>query len=189
MEQLISKNWSCFLDTYLFTGREGRPKDIICRRIIAWTKNRTGWKTTPFPSVVHHMPFLPPANVVCEGYVFTDVCHYVHGGGGVHGCSELGWVGGMRGCSQGGCAWLLRGACVVAPGGTCMVALGGVRGCSRGGMHGCSWGVCMVAPRGACVVAPGGRCAWDMTRYGDTINERAVRILLECILVTKTDDI
>ena len=28
----------------------------------------------------------------------------------------------------------------------------------------------------------GGR-AWDTTRYGDTINERAVRILLECILV------
>ena len=26
-------------------------------------------------------------------------------------------------------------------------------------------------------------CAWDTTRYGDTINERAVRILLECILV------
>ena len=24
---------------------------------------------------------------------------------------------------------------------------------------------------------------WDTTRYGDTINERAVRILLECILV------
>ena len=28
---------------------------------------------------------------------------------------------------------------------------------------------------------PGG--AWDTTRYGDTINERAVRILLECIVV------
>ena len=28
-----------------------------------------------------------------------------------------------------------------------------------------------------------GGCAWDTTRYGDTINERAVRILLECILV------
>ena len=40
----------------------------------------------------------------------------------------------------------------------------------------------MVAARGACVVAPGGR-AWDTTRYGDTINEPAVRILLECILV------
>ena len=25
--------------------------------------------------------------------------------------------------------------------------------------------------------------AWDTTRYGDMINERAVRILLECILV------
>ena len=25
--------------------------------------------------------------------------------------------------------------------------------------------------------------AWDATRYGDMINERAVRILLECILV------
>ena len=25
--------------------------------------------------------------------------------------------------------------------------------------------------------------AWDTTRYGDTINEQAVRILLECILV------
>ena len=24
--------------------------------------------------------FLPPANVVCEGYVFTRVCHSVHGG-------------------------------------------------------------------------------------------------------------
>ena len=40
----------------------------------------------------------------------------------------------------------------------------------------------MVAPGGAFVVAPGGH-VWDMTRYGDTINQRTVRILLECILV------
>ena len=33
-------------------------------------------------------------------------------------------------------------------------------------------------------MAKGGH-AWDMTRYGDTINERVVRILLECILVKK----
>ena len=33
------------------------------------------------------------------------------------------------------------------------------------------------------MVAPGGGRAWDTTRYGDTVNERAVRILLECILV------
>ena len=69
-----------------------------------------------------------------------------------------------------------RGACVVAP-------WRGVCGCSRG--------ACMVAPRGmhgcsggAYVVAPGGEGHWwDTTRYGDTVNERAVRILLECILV------
>ena len=47
----------------------------------------------------------------------------------------------------------------------------------------------MVAPGGHVWLLPGGcGCswgghAWDMTRYGDTINERAVRILLECILV------
>ena len=56
----------------------------------------------------------------------------------------------------------------------------------------------MATPRGACMVAAGGHawllrgergCAWDMTRYGDTINERAVRILLECILVTAANTI
>ena len=61
-----------------------------------------------------------------------------------------------------------------------------------GGMRGCSGG-CMVAPgwggmgvwllRGGCAWLLGGH-AWDTTRYGDTINERVVRILLECILVT-----
>ena len=28
------------------------------------------------------LTFLPPANKVCEGYVFTPVCHSVHRGGG-----------------------------------------------------------------------------------------------------------
>ena len=47
----------------------------------------------------------------------------------------------------------------------------------------------MVARGGHAWLLPGGRAwllgghAWDMTRYGDTVNERAVRILLECILV------
>ena len=104
--------------------------------------------------------------------------------GGMHGCFQ----GGMHGCSQ--------GACVVAPRGACVVALGGMHGCSRGACVVAPGGACMVAPGGACVVAlggcmvaPGGLCgcyggrAWDMTRYGDTVNERAVRILLECILV------
>ena len=75
-----------------------------------------------------------------------------------------------------GCVWLLLGGrCVVAPGVACVVAPG------RGGMHGCSGGACVVAARGAWLLPGGGAC--DTTRYGDTINERAVRILLECILV------
>ena len=111
---------------------------------------------------------LPPANEVCEGYVFTGVC-----------LSTWGGAGGMHGCSGGGCAWLLQGACMVAPGGgmhgcsggACVVAhWGGMCGCSRGGMHGCSgghvwllWGGMRGCSgghawllRGACVVALGG---------------------------------
>ena len=94
--------------------------------------------------------------------------------------------GAMHGCS-GGHAWLLQeGAWLL--GGACG-CLGGMHDCSGRGMHGCSGGMhgssggaCMVA-RGACMVAPGGEPAWNTMRYGDTINERAVRILLECILV------
>ena len=52
-------------------------------------------------------------------------------------------LGGVHGCS-GGCM-VARGACMVALGG-CVVALGGMSGCSGGG-H-----------------------AWDMTRYGDMVN-------------------
>ena len=77
----------------------------------------------------------------------------------MHGCSR-----GVCGCSQGGHVWLL-------PGGVHGCSQGGMHGCSQGGMHGCSQGV----------------HAWDMTRYGDTINERAVRILLECILVVSIE--
>ena len=92
----------------------------------------------------------------------------------MHGCSA-----GVGGCVvDQGHAWLLRGVCMVAQGGVCvvapgghawllqgvcMVAPGGVRGCSRGGMCGCSGGACVVALGGhawllwgACVVALGG---------------------------------
>ena len=79
-------------------------------------------------------------------------------------------------------AWL-QGACMVA-GWACMV-VGGLCGC-RGGVHSCGghawlWGACVVVGSmhgvgGACVVAGGIR--------RDTVNEWAVRILLECILVS-----
>ena len=33
-------------------------------------------------SFMYYSNLLPPANEVCEGYVFTRVCHSVHRGGG-----------------------------------------------------------------------------------------------------------
>ena len=75
-------------------------------------------------------------------------------------------AGGMHGR---GCAW--QGACMA------------------GGMHGRGhawWGVCMA---GGHVWQGWHACHTcllpDTTRYGDMVNERAVRILLECILVEK----
>ena len=116
--------------------------------------------------------------------------------GGVRGCSwGHAWLlwGGMHGCSRGH-AWLLLGgmhgcsggACMVAPGGMCMVAPGGVHGCSRGHVW-LLWGACMVFARGHVWFFWGGMHVFF--RGGmrgirrDTVNERAVRILLECILV------
>ena len=91
--------------------------------------------------------------------------------GGVCGCRGVGCVHG-----HGGHAWLLRGmhGCWghAWSRGPCMV-MGGVCGCQ---------GVCMVTRgmRGCW------RCAWlwrGVHRIRrDTVNERAVRILLECIL-------
>ena len=106
----------------------------------------------------------------------------------------------MRGCSGVGCgcfgghAWLLEGgmhgcsggACMVALG-VCMVALGGM--VAPGGMRGYSGGHVWLLQRGMCGCYGGhawlllGGCAWNTTRYGDTVNEWAVPILLECILV------
>ena len=70
---------------------------------------------------------LPPANEVCEGYVFTRVCHSVYRGS-MHGWQCVcggghAWQGGMHGRGhawQGG-SW--QGACIA---GLCMA----------GGMHG-----------------------------------------------------
>ena len=159
------------------------------------------------------MPFLPPANEVWGKVIFLHLfvilftggacvvapwgrgawlfqggCMVAPGGhawllrggghawllqGGGHAWSVPGLQGGMYGCSGGPCVVALEG-CMVALGVACMVALAGAW-LLRGGMCGCSGG--------ACVVAPGGWRAWDMTRYGDTINERAVSILLECVLL------
>ena len=86
----------------------------------------------------HPVVFTARKRSLGQGNIFTPVCHSVHGGGGVRGCSR---GGGVRGCSGGACmCGCSGGACMVARG-ACMVARG----------------LCMVAPGGLCMVAPGGR--------------------------------
>ena len=140
---------------------------------------------------------LPPANEVCEGYVFTGVCLSTGGvcvvapgghawllWGGVYGCSGGHvWLlpGGVHGCS-GGHAWLLPGGHAwLLPGGACMVAPGG-HAWLLWGVCGCSGGHVWLLLGGHAWLLWGGH-VWDTTRYEDTVNEWAVRILLECILV------
>ena len=90
--------------------------------------------------------FLPPANEVCKGYVFTGVClsrgeceageHAWWWLGGVHGRGGV-WQWGMA-CVAGGHAWMAGGVCgggVDVWQGACMT--GGVYG--RGG-H--AWHTC-----------------------------------------------
>ena len=117
--------------------------------------------------------------------MFLQVCVCPRGGG------RLAWQGACvaGACMAGGHAWweacggCVAGGCVAgghARWGTCVV--GGMHG---GGVHGRAcmagghawWGHVWqgdVHGRGACVV-------WQIPR--DTVNERTVRILLECILV------
>ena len=140
--------------------------------------------------------FLPPANIVCEGYIFTGICDSVNGG-----CAWL-LRGGMHGCSRGhawllgGHAWLLWGGHAwFSLGGMCGFFLAGVHGFLLGGMYGCSWGACVVFAGGHVWFLPGGH-VWFLPggMHGfslggmhrirqDTVNEWVVRILLECILV------
>ena len=91
------------------------------------------------------------------------------------------WQGGMHGrgaCMMGGVHDWGRGACVAGGmhgRGVCMAGEGGMHGggvCMAGG---CAWPGDVLG-RGACV---------PQQILRDTVNERAVRILLECILVQR----
>ena len=103
-------------------------------------------------------------------------------------------LGGMHGCSGGACMVFAGGHAWFLPGRHAWFLPGGMHGCSWGGMHGFCRGACMVFAGGmhgfsggvhvfflgGCVVFPGG----GLHRIRrDTVNERAVCILLECILV------
>ena len=102
--------------------------------------------------------FLPPANEVCEGYVFTRVCHSVHGGGRVVSQHALqvsrptpkgkvegsGWGGGSPGPHLGGGGACCRGVPTLGGGGLPAMATA-AGGTHPTGMHSCLC-VCTLGP-------------------------------------------
>ena len=97
--------------------------------------------------------------------MFLQVCVCQQGG-------RAWWQGGV--CGGGGACVVAEGACVVAEGAMVVAGMHGGRGGHawwQGGVRGVG-GACVV---GVCMV--GRRHVWD------TVNERAVGILLEYILV------
>ena len=92
------------------------------------------------------------------------------------------YLGGMRGFIWGH-AWFYLGGCAwFYSGGVRGFIQGGMRGFIRGGMHG------FIRGGGHAWFYSGGGHAWFFQFFRiqwDTVNERAVRILLECILVLK----
>ena len=100
--------------------------------------------------------FLPPANEVCEGYVFTGVC--------------LSTLGGHAWFYSGGMCGFIWGVCMVLFGGHVWFYSGGHVWFYSGGMHSIIWGACMVLFgghawffRGACMVFS---VFLDTMRYG-----------------------
>ena len=119
-----------------------------------------------FKTFVHHQADFITARKRSLRRLCFYRCLSVHNGGAcvvpaeVCGCSR-----GVRGCSGGACVVFLGGACVVfAEGGMHGFFQGDVHGFFQGGLHGFFLGGMH-------------RIRWD------TVNERVVRILLECILV------
>ena len=133
----------------------------------------------------------------CRGHTLVVGCVCVVAGACMVAVGHAWW--------SGGACMVARDVCMVVGGvcgcrGACMVVGGSMHGCRgacvvAGGMHGCggcvwlqghAWlqGACMVV-RGACMVV--GACMVAGGVHGiqrDTVNERGVRILLECILVS-----
>ena len=135
-----------------------------------------------------------------QGYVFTGVClstggACVAGGGGLCGRGHAWWgvcmAGGacMAGGGLHGRGHVWQGACMaggMCGRGVCMSEGHAWQGaCMAGGMCGGGSGIC---GRGEGHVWQGGMCGMHVPHPWqipwDTVNELAVSILLECILVT-----
>ena len=108
--------------------------------------------------------FLPSANEVCEGYVFTRVCHSVHGGGclqahtqgEVEGSGQVGSPGPYPG-GEGWGVWLV-GSPDPYLGGRLRGLAGGSPGPYPGGGWGSGWGVSRPRPGGGSRLRWGGVC-------------------------------
>ena len=125
---------------------------LQCEQPLNFTLKHSTWWGNKAPG--KRLILLPPANEVCEGYVFTGVCDSVKGGGGMRGfirgaCVVL--FGGVRGFIRGGRAWFYSG-------GVCMVLFGGRAWFYSGGCVVLFGGHGFI--RGACVVLFGGGHAW-----------------------------
>ena len=138
------------------------------------------------------LKFLPPANEVCEGYVFTGGCLFMEGMHGGHvwwgfACQGACVAGGMHGRGvylAGGMCFrghVCQGACV-SGGHTWQEGVCGRGHAWQEGVHGrgismaggCVW-------QGGCIAGGmyGRGCEWQERRP----LQQAVHILLECILV------
>ena len=113
--------------------------------------------------------FLPPTNVVCEGYVFTGVCLSMGGSQSQQGGSPSGGFS-----IRGGGGSPSRGVFIQGGSPSRGVSIWG--GSSSGGFS--IWGV--LHPGGR-VLHQGGFSIWGGLHQ---VNVRAVHILLECILVS-----
>ena len=123
------------------------------------------WAAGMHPTGMHccffHFPsiFTTRKRSLGQGNIFAPVCHSVHRGGGMCGCS---W--GVCVVLFGRVCGFIRGACVILFGGCAWFYLG--EGCVwfySGGMRGFIRGACMVLFGGACVVFS---VFLDTMRYG-----------------------
>ena len=131
---------------------------------------------------------LPPANVVCEGYVFTGICDSVNRGGvrGFIRGGMRGFIRGVHGFIRGGMCGFIWGCAWFYSGGACMVLFGGRAWFYLGGMHGFIQGACMVLFGGACVVLFGGACVVLSGGDGNT-SEMMIQSIERELPVVKTE--
>ena len=124
----------------LFTLKTN-PNGFVAKSQIKHTESRrksVNVKLIYMKLFIKILKYLPPANIVCEGYIFTGVCDSVNRGGGMRGFI---W-GACVVFIQGGHAWFYSGgpAWFYSGGHAWFYLGGGMHGFIGGGMRGFIWG-------------------------------------------------